>query len=383
MVARNKRRTWGLGRIYQPIYRDKKSGESKTSSIWWIEYHVRGTPYRESSKSRNSADANRLLKQRLGGAATGAAVGRDVSRTTVSELLDLVVHDHINNERKNLRQIETTIVARLKDEFGDVKAIDFRVDDIDAYKSRQRAEGYANATINRYLATLRRGFRLGLKAGKILTVPSFVLLKEDNVRKGFFERDAFEELLKHVPAHFRPLFEVAYITGWRVTSEILTRQWTHVDFSGAGWLRIEPGEGKSGVGRMFPFTSQLRDALEAQRAWVKSLEAKLASIIPWVFPQEDGTPILSYRAVWDRARKTSGINRLVHDFRRTAVRNLERAGVPQATAMQMVGHKTASVYRRYAIVEESALKDAALKLGRLMEEQAAQPSKLARLPTRH
>jgi len=38
----------------------------------------------------------------------------------------------------------------------------------------------------------------------------------------------------------RAVLEVAYITGWRITSEILTRQKHHVDLE-AGWLRLDPG----------------------------------------------------------------------------------------------------------------------------------------------
>ena len=53
---------------------------------------------------------------------------------------------------------------------------------------------------------------------------------------------------------------------------------------------------------------------------------------------------------------------LLHDFRRTAVRNLERAGVPRSTAMQMTGHLTESVYRRYAIVDATMLTEGAAKL---------------------
>ncbi len=57
--------------------------------------------------------------------------------------------------------------------------------------------------------------------------------------------------------------------------------------------------------------------------------------------------------------------RLLHDFRRTAVRNLERSGVSRSAAMAMVGHETESIYRRYAIVDETALREAGQKLAAL------------------
>jgi hypothetical protein len=84
------------------------------------------------------------------------------------------------------------------------------------------------------------------------------MLDEDNARKGFFEPDQLQTLLKHLPAYLSPVFRVAYITGWRVKSELLTRQWRHVDFE-HGCLRIEPGEDQNRFGRMFPFTKELRE----------------------------------------------------------------------------------------------------------------------------
>ena len=69
--------------------------------------------------------------------------------------------------------------------------------------------------------------------------------------------------------------------------------------------------------------------------------------------------------MWLSACRAAGVpGRIPHDFRRTAVRNLERAGVPRSSAMAMVGHKTESIYRRYATVDAGALHDAAAKLDR-------------------
>jgi hypothetical protein len=92
-------------------------------------------------------------------------------------------------------------------------------------------------------------------------------------------------------------------------------------------------------------------------------------VIPWVF-RRDGRPIRYFRRAWLSACKAAGVpHRIPHDFRRTAVRNLERAGVTRSAAMKMVGHKTEAIYRRYAIADESMLREGAVKLEALFEAQ--------------
>jgi integrase len=61
--------------------------------------------------------------------------------------------------------------------------------------------------------------------------------------------------------------------------------------------------------------------------------------------------------------------RIPHDFRRTAVRNLERAGVPRSVAMKLTGHRTESIFRRYGIVAEADLKAGVDKLAALHEQR--------------
>ena len=76
-----------------------------------------------------------------------------------------------------------------------------------------------------------------------------------------------------------------------------------------------------------------------------------------------GTPIKSLRRAWRTACKQAGVPwLLLHDLRRSAVRNLERAGVSRSVAMKLTGHKTENVYRRYAIVAENDLREAGAKL---------------------
>src|SRR5438105_2717765 len=76
-----------------------------------------------------------------------------------------------------------------------------------------------------------------------------------------------------------------------------------------------------------------------------------------------GQPVYDFRKAWSQACERVGlVGMLRHDFRRSAVRNMERAGVPRSVAMKISGHKTESIYRRYAIVSESDIQDATRRL---------------------
>ena len=91
--------------------------------------------------------------------------------------------------------------------------------------------------------------------------------------------------------------------------------------------------------------------------------ARKGTIRPWVFQRFDEKRVKSYRKAWQAACRTAGCpGRIPHDFRRTAVRNLVRAGIPETVALSMTGHKTRSVFMRYDIVSESELDAAAVKL---------------------
>jgi len=112
----------------------------------------------------------------------------------------------------------------------------------------------------------------------------------------------------------------------------------------SGWIRLEPGETTNRRGRMFHLTPQLRSVLEAQKKHTEALERADARIIATVFHRR-GKPIRNFYAAWRAACRVAGVpGRIPHDFRRTAVRNFERAGVARSAAMAMVGHQTEAIY---------------------------------------
>jgi len=187
------------------------------------------------------------------------------------------------------------------------------------------------------------------------------MLREDNVRSGFFEREQFEAVRRALPADLQPVVSFGYCTGWRIPSEVLPLQWRQVDLEG-GTVRLDAGTTKNGEARVFPCTTELRALLTAQRATADRIQRERGMLIPYVF-HRNGERIRDFRGSWHSACTAAGVpGRIPHDFRRTAVRNLERAGVPRSVAMQMTGHETEAVYRRYAIVAEGDLRDAARRL---------------------
>jgi hypothetical protein len=190
---------------------------------------------------------------------------------------------------------------------------------------------------------------------KLSRIPVIHKLKLNNIRQGFFER----EMAAHVQSFLQPAYRLAVkideTYGWRTQSEVLMMVWRMVDLT-VGTIRLDPGMTKNDDGRVVYMTTEIKQGLLDQRERVKELERLMGQVIPWVFPHLEGR----FRGKRIRDFKKAccpGMRR--HDFRRTAVRNNERAGIPRSIGMKMTGHRTESVYHRYDIVS-----DADLKIGR-------------------
>jgi hypothetical protein len=366
----------GMGRTYRPEWIDKKTGEKRVSPTWWIAYSVRGKLVRQSADSTKESVAKKLLKKRLGEAALGKPVGPDIERTAFEDMAAMIVNDYRANGRRSLARLEDAL-AHLREFFGDHRAVEITGDKVTAYITFRQEQKAAASTINNELAALSRMFTLGIRSTRVAVKPYIGKLELNNTRKGFFEWEEFSPVLKNLPSDLQPAIETAYITGWRIHDEIFSRQKHHADLKGRGWLRLDPGETKNNEGRNFPFTARLREIIEKQLERTRALEKATGRIIPWLF-HRGGKPIKTFRRSWLTALVKAGLGteirsangklikkigaRIPHDFRRTAVRNLERAGVSRSDAMKMVGHRTESIYRRYAIADETSMKEAAEKL---------------------
>lgn len=348
----------------------------KGSRFLWVRYRVDGKTYAESTHSTSERDAAKYLSRKQAELGLGVFVSPDVRRTTFEDLVRLIEDDYVMNGRRSTERLAAS-VKHLRAAFAGNRAVNISADRLSGYVRDRLGAKAAPSTVRNELNVLRRAFRLARRAGRVTQVPEFPQLRVSNTRTGFFEAEDFAALLTELPEALRGPVEFAYLTGWRIPSEVLRLRWAQVDFVG-GVIRLEVGTTKNGEGRVFPFgvLPRLKALIERQRDVTRAVERRRGEIVPWVF-HRGGRPIRSFHDAWraaceraatDRAGgirqivRAALLGRIPHDLRRTAVRNLVRAGVPERVAMQLTGHKTRSVFDRYNIVSERDLAEGVAKL---------------------
>jgi integrase len=352
----------------------------RRGNVWWVSYHVNGKRHRESSKSDVRKDAVRLLRLRTGWVAQGHEVAPDTSKTTFADLKEMLLNDYRTNGRKSLDRMEIAC-NNLSERFEHWRACNITTDEITKYIAERQRQGRKNGTINREMAALGRAFRLALRARKVAEMPHGPMLSEkDNVHRGFLSEGDLNNLLEHLPTYLHALVICFFFTGWR-RGELLSRERRHYS---DGWLVLESGEGKTKTARQFPVSKipRLQAALDEQLERVAALERATGQIVPWLFPNEVGGQISDFRGSWESACRKAGVpNALVHDFRRTAARAMTRAGIPTKTAMELLGHKTMSIFFRYNIIDEGDLIDGGEKLAAYFAKSQPTEQKVIPLKT--
>lgn len=342
--------------------------------VWYIRYYDgRARRRLESTHSTDRKDAERLLRKRLSAKDAGVLPEAAIGSLTVKEATDDVIADYKTNGRKSLRDVDSKIRLHLLPFFGERRRMSsISTGHIRAFIVERQDAGASAAEINRELAALRRAFNLAVQAGRLIQRPHFPMLKERNTRRGFLERDQVDRICAALEASeegedgrktagaLANVVRFAFATGWRTTSEVLPLEWRNVDWTGR-CVRLDAHTTKNGEARSFPLTAEIEAVLKLQLVEHERLKAA-GTICPFVFHRH-GEAIRYFRAAWNNACKSAGCpGALVHDMRRSAVRTFERAGVPRSVAMSIVGHKTESIYRRYAIVDEAMQREAAARL---------------------
>lgn len=253
--------------------------------------------------------------------------------------------------------------------FGGRRAVSITYTELQHYVSDRQKAGAADATIHNELAALRRAFRLGRKAGLVVTVPDFPMPRVQNVRESCFTVDELDRLVTILPTHLRAPVRFAAMTGMRAAN-VFGLKWQHVDF-GAGEVRVPVGMTKSGEPLTFPFPHG--GALEALLR--KQERAKRGE---WVF-HRSGHKIKSYHGAWrsamvalgdagqgsqyePRTGETRRVPKRFHDLRHTFAQLSSESGMPEATLLELGGWKTPAMLRRYRIVDKKARQAGAAQL---------------------
>ncbi|MEO8683176.1 MAG: tyrosine-type recombinase/integrase, partial [Vicinamibacterales bacterium] len=331
-----------------------------------IRYYRNGIQMVESAHTDDKTEAKNLLRIREGDISRGLPMTSKVGRLRFEEAAADVVNEYKMNGRRSVDELDRRITKHLHPFFGGRRMSAITAADVRAYVTARQADttivirahnvvrkdgtirrvperrrpiaaGPSNAEINRELTALKRAFSLAVEGGKLLHQPHIPMLEENNVRTGFFEREAFEAVCRHLPAELAAVMRFAYETGWRIDSEVLPLDWRRVDFTERlspsqmlpGTVRLDAGTTKNGEGRVFPFTEALKAVLASQHAEHLRLK-KAGQIEPWVFFRMTATgrggarqpkPIRRFAKAWSAACIAAGCpGRIPHDLRRTAVR---------------------------------------------------------------
>jgi integrase len=356
----------------------------KGCKIYYAQFYENGKQKRVSTGQRVKQKALAVLRRLVGDSERGLPSLADAQKIHYGDLRTALLANYTEKGNRSLEQradgSETIVGLKQLDDFFGYKegkhkngkryiknpgAVVARLTTDAARKfARQRAaEGAGTAMINRSLACLRRMLRIAYEDRKIPAVPKIRLLKEPSARKGFLELEKFEELLRALPAHLHSLVLFLYWCGVRL-GEAMQIQWQQVDLQ-ARLIRLEEGETKNDEPRIVPLPAMLVNLLSTQTSKVgrvfddtnlRSEWARACAAVGLGTLEKKKSESHNKRRKFNVWEKYSGL--IVHDLRRSAVRNLRLAGVPENVSMKISGHKTRSVFDRYNIVSVDDISDA-------------------------
>lgn len=345
------------GCVFRRPYRDKKTGEKRLTSAWYIRYYVEGKPITVPSGTEDHDEAVVLLRQKMAGVARQEQYSDLPERVRMGQLFDLILEFNRMKGRRSAYDVERKIESRLRPYFGDMKAQAVTSAVLRKYIADRKRERPApqNASINRELAYVRRALRLGAQQDPplVLRVPHFEMLPEDNVREGTLSHDKYRAVRDLLPPYARIAFVLAYHTGAR-KGELRQIRKDKIDFK-AGRIELRRRTTKSGRPRYLPIYGDMQAEIEMA---IASSDPSCPFLI-----QRDGRSVGDFEKAWKTACAAANVpGTLFHDLRRTALTNMIEAGLSEKEAMEISGHITRSVFDRYHIVSERRLRLMADKL---------------------
>jgi integrase len=336
----SKNRGHRQGGLFIELKKDKNGNSVPKSDSWVGQYYdANGKRRRKSTGTSIKAEAEGILRGWMAENESGKKAAPQTQSLTYERLRDDLLTWAEEQQLKSLQTRtdgtkyfypQTALDAFFKGR--KVNSIDREL--LSAFIRDRRAAKMTNATINNSLALLRKMFNLARDNGKLTTIPKFDLLTV-KARQGFLPHESFQKLFDAMPSRLQPLLLLLYQTGVRI-GEAEKIEWSSVDLD-AGTITLQEGETKNSEARVLPLTPELITLLSA-------------------VANRSGKVFLSKGVMennWHKACKAAGIEGLmIHSLRRSAVRNMmQTPGAQQAVAMKISGHKSATVFQRYNIID--------------------------------
>lgn len=329
---------------------------------WWIAYYVkqagRSLEQREPGGTTEK-EALKKLKQRrkeLGAQDLGVwhFTGPESERVTIEELL-CSLEEHYRIEGREQKRTASHM-RHLRAFFGYERTVCVTGALLQRYIAARQGATAAHGTINRELHILRWAFSLAVQHKRLskIHMPEFPHLSEaESVREGFAEKRDVDAILSHLKdGDVRDFVAWAFWTGMR-RGEVSKLTWKAFDRETS--TLILPGKSaKNGKPRKLSLEGVYREII-ARRLSVRRLDC------PLIFHRQ-GKPMGAFRKTWANACKKAGVSGLLfHDLRRTAVRNMIRAGIDTPVAKKISGHRTDAVFHRYNITSDEDIREALQK----------------------
>ena len=352
--------------VYRPTYTDPKTGKTKDSAVWWYEFTFAGKRVRESSKSTRKTIAVEAEKRRrleLERAMAGLPTEQPHSRiSTVRDVLKTYRAGYpVNHRNKSVLVVENRSV-HLERKLGGVLIPDLTQERVIDYMRARKEDGASGRTINLELMVLSRAI------GRTWTAlwPKVKKLSENRDVGRALEIEEEAAIVAAASANRSPLIyafvQVLIWTGMR-SDEARTLRWHQVDFE-AGQITVGKAKTDAGTGRIIPLSGVLRAVLEQHAAWYVS---KLGPIRPewFVFPgstrirpSDPTKPVTSLKRAWEGVREKAKVSCRLHDLRHSFCTKMAEAGVPESTMLDMMGHVSTGMLRRYSHIRANARRDA-------------------------
>jgi integrase len=315
----------------------------RIGKVWYLNVVINGKRVRESTEHTNYKEARAWMKHRL-------VTYEPKNDTTLGEALDLLLEDYQLREIKSLYR-QTSVVRAVKKRLGHRKIQSLTNTALLDYVRSRKQAGKSNQTVIHDLGVIRKALSIALEYGWISKLPTLPSLRKGLARQGFVDRETFDRILTSLPEEFKDFASFAYLTGWR-RGDVANLTYRMCDLE-EKVIRLPVT--KNDQPRLLPMVGDVWILIH--KRWKERQGSDTH-----VFPHTPTQLKALYRA-WGHAAKEAGVpDILFHDLRRSAVRDMVRAGVPDVVAMKISGHRTRHVFDRYNIVSYADVEEA---LGRV------------------